>query len=107
MAERWRIKKGDMIYMRVGRDKGRTGEVLTVLRDERRVVVKGINVVKRHTKATAENPGGIVEKELSVHVSNVSLMDPETSKPTRVGVKSLEDGKKVRIAKVSGKQIDG
>lgn len=102
---RWRIKKGDQVVVRTGREKGKSGEVIEVLRDKDRVVVKGVNVVKRHTRPTPENAGGIVEKEASLHVSNVGLMDPETQKPTRVGVKILEDGKKVRVAKRSGKEI--
>ena len=102
---RWRIKKGDQVVVRTGREKGKSGEVIEVLRDKDRVVVKSVNVVKRHTRPTPENAGGIVEKEASLHVSNVGLMDPETQKPTRVGAKFLEDGKKVRVAKRSGKEI--
>lgn len=107
MAERWRIKKGDNVVVTTGKDKGKTGEVLSVLRDKRRVLVKGVNVAKRHTKPSAQNAGGgVVEKELSIHVSNVMHVDPETGKPTRVGVKITEKGNKVRVAKISGKAID-
>ena len=107
MAQRWRIKKGDRVIIRAGRDKAKTGEVLEVLRDENRVVVKGVNVVTRHTRPTPSQPGGLVTKEKSIHVSNVGLIDPQTQKPTRVGVKILENGQKVRYAKASGQQIDG
>jgi len=105
MAERWRIRKGDKVIVTTGRDKGRIGEVLEVLREERRVIVKGVNVMKRHTRPTAAQAGGIIEKELAIHVSNVAHIDPESGKATRVGVRFLEDGKKVRYAKVSGKLI--
>lgn len=105
MSERWRIKKGDTVIVTVGRDKGKKGEILRVLRDERRVVVKGVNVVKRHMRPTPSNPGGAVEKELSIHVSNVAHVDPETGQPTRVAVKMV-DGKKIRYAKKSGKHLD-
>ncbi len=105
MADRWRIKKGDKVIVRTGRDKGKVGEVLQVLREERRVVVKGVNVVKRHTRPTQTQAGGIIQKELAIHVSNVAHLDPENGKATRVGVKFLESGEKVRYAKVSGKLI--
>lgn len=105
MAQRWRIKKGDKVVVLTGRDKGVQGEVLSVLRDENRVVVQGVNIVKRHRKPTTTHPGGIEEKELSIHVSNVAHVDPETGAPTRVGVKE-EAGRKVRFAKASGALID-
>jgi large subunit ribosomal protein L24 len=105
-TDRWRLKKGDLVCVTTGKDKGKRGEILKVLREERRVVVQGINVVKKHVKASMNNAGGIVEKELSVHASNVALIDPKTDKPTRVGVKTLEDGRKVRYAKASGEVID-
>ncbi|MEI8321381.1 MAG: 50S ribosomal protein L24 [Alphaproteobacteria bacterium] len=105
MAERFRIKKGDQVIVTTGQHKGKKGEVLQVLREERRVLVKGVNVVKRHLRPTPANPDGVLEKELPLHISNVAHIDPETSKPTRVAVK-LVDGKKVRIAKRSGKQIN-
>ena len=107
MALRFRIKKGDTVIVRTGRDKNKVGEILEVLRSENRVVVKGVRVVKRHTRPTQTTPGGIIEKEASIHISNVGLLDPETRKPTRVGVKILENGRKVRYAKASGQQIDG
>ena len=106
MAQRFRIRKGDTVTVLTGKDKGKTGEVQKVIRDQNRVIVAGVNVVKRHQKATAMAAGGIVEKESSIHISNVSHIDPKSKKPTRVGVKFLEDGTKVRIARRSGQQID-
>jgi large subunit ribosomal protein L24 len=101
-----KIKKGDKVVVITGRDKGKTGEVKKVLPAENRVVVDGVNMVKRHTAPSAGNAGGIVEKEASIHVSNVAYVDPKTDKPTRVGYKTLEDGRKVRFAKRSGEIID-
>jgi len=101
-----KIKKGDKVVVITGRDKGKTGEVKQVLPAENRVVVDGINMVKRHTAPSAGNAGGIVEKEASIHVSNVAHVDPKTDKPTRIGYKTLEDGRKVRFAKRSGEIID-
>ena len=101
-----KIKKGDKVVVITGRDKGKSGEVKKVFRAENRVVVDGINMVKRHTSPSAGNAGGIVEKEASIHVSNVAYVDPKTDKPTRVGYKTLEDGRKARFAKRSGEIID-
>jgi len=101
-----KIKKGDKVIILTGRDKGKTGEVTQVLPKEDRVVVSGVNVVKRHQRATQTAPGGIVEKNASIHVSNVALADPKSGEATRVGFK-VEDGKKVRVAKKSGEVIDG
>jgi large subunit ribosomal protein L24 len=101
-----KIKKGDKVVVITGRDKGKTGEVKQVLPAENRVIVDGVNMVKRHTKPSAGNAGGIVEKEASIHVSNVAYVDPKTDKPTRIGYKTLEDGRKVRFAKRSGEIID-
>ncbi len=101
-----KIKKGDKVVVITGRDKGKSGEVKKVFPAENRVVVDGINMVKRHTSPSAGNAGGIVEKEASIHVSNVAYVDPKTDKPTRVGYKTLEDGRKVRFAKRSGEIID-
>jgi large subunit ribosomal protein L24 len=102
-----KIKKGDRVIVLAGRDKGRQGEVLRVLPAEGRVVVQGVQMVRRHQKPNVANPqGGIVSKEAPIHVSNVSLLDPKDGKPTRVGFKFLEDGRKVRYAKRSGEQID-
>ena len=101
-----KIKKGDKVVVITGRDRGKTGEVKQVLPAENRVVVDGVNMVKRHTAPSTGNAGGIVEKEASIHVSNIAYVDPKTDKPTRVGYKTLEDGRKVRIAKRSGEVID-
>jgi large subunit ribosomal protein L24 len=106
MATKLKIKKGDKVVVISGRDKGKKGEVLRVLREENRVVVQGVHMVKRHTRPAASNPGGIVEKEGSIHISNVAHEDPKSGKPTRVGYKFLEDGRKVRVARRSGETID-
>lgn len=106
MAQKLKIKKGDNVVVTTGRDAGKKGSVLKVLPSENRVIVQGVNVVKRHTKASMAGPGGIQEKELSIHVSNVAVADPKTGKPTRVGYKFLKDGSKVRVAKASGEVID-
>jgi large subunit ribosomal protein L24 len=101
-----KIKKGDKVVVIAGKDKGRGGEVLRVLPKENRVLVQGVNMMKRHTKPAMGQPGGIVEREAALHVSNVSHVDPKDSKPTRVGYKTLEDGRKVRFARRSGEVID-
>jgi large subunit ribosomal protein L24 len=107
MAAKLKIKKGDKVVVITGKDKGRQGEVIRVIPAENRAVVRGINVAKRHQKQTAAQEGGIVSKEMPVHVSNLALRDPKDGKPTRVGYKTLADGKKVRVAKRSGEVIDG
>lgn len=101
-----KIKKGDTVKVLTGRDKGKTGTVTQVLPKEDRVVVEGVNVVKRHQRATQQTQGGIIEKNAPIHVSNVALVDPKSGDATRVGFK-VEDGKKVRVAKKSGEVIDG
>ena len=101
-----KIKKGDRVVVITGRDKGKRGEVVRVLPDADRVVVSGVNIVKRHTRPTPASAGGIVEKEATIHVSNVQHIDPKTDKPTRVGFKTLEDGRKIRVARPSGEAID-
>ena len=106
MSIKLKIKKGDNVVVITGRDKGKTGSVLRVDPKESRVLVQGINVVKRHNRPAAGQSGGIIEKELSLHISNVSLIDPKSNKPTRVGYKSLADGRKVRVARRSGEVID-
>lgn len=106
MTKKFRIKKGDRVVVIAGKDKGKSGEVLRVLRAEDRVLVQGINVIKRHTRPTQLNAGGIIEREAPVHISNVAHIDPKTANPTRVGYKVLEDGRKVRFAKASGELID-
>ena len=102
-----KIKKGDNVIVLTGKDKGRTGTVLEMVTKTDRVLVQGVNVVKRHTKQSQTSEGGIVTKEAPIHVSNVALADPKDGKPTRVGVKINDDGKKVRFAKRSGDLIDG
>jgi len=101
-----KVKKGDKVVVLSGRDRGRTGEVLKVLPKERRVIVQGVNVVKRHTRPSMQTQGGIEEKEASIDVSNVAVADPKDGKPTRVGFASLDDGRKVRVARRSGETID-
>jgi large subunit ribosomal protein L24 len=102
-----KIRKGDTVQVIAGKDRGKRGEVLRVLPDEGRALVQGRNMVKRHTKPQGmSQPGGIVEKEASIHLSNLALIDPKSDKPTRVGFRVLEDGKKVRVAKASGEVID-
>jgi large subunit ribosomal protein L24 len=106
MAGKLKIKKGDKVVVITGRDKGKSGEVLRVLRADSRVVVQGVNIIKRHTRPSPGNTGGIVEKEAAIHVSNVAHVDPKSNQPTRVGYKLLEDGRKVRYAKRSGEVLD-
>ena len=101
-----KFKKGDTVMVMAGRDKGKTGEIMRVVPDEQRLYVQGVNVVKRHTRPTQTAPGGIVEKEASIHMSNVSHIDPKDDKPTRVGFKMIEGDRKVRFAKRSGEIID-
>ena len=102
-----KIKKGDTVVIMTGRDKGAKGEVLKVLPQESRVIVQGVNVVKKHRKPSQLNPqGGIENIEKPIHVSNVALADPKDDKPTRVGYKILKDGKKVRVAKRSGETVE-
>ena len=102
-----KIKKGDRVVVLTGRDKGRTGEVVSVNPADERALVRGVNQVKRHQRQTGAQQGGIITKELPVHLSNLAIADPKDGKPTRVGFKIQEDGRKVRIAKRSGAEIDG
>ena len=105
-----KIKKGDKVVVLSGRDKGRTGEVVEVRPAEDRALVRGINMVKRHQRQTAQQEGGIISKESPVHLSNLAVADPKDGKPTRVGFKFVGEGqgrKKVRVAKRSGVEIDG
>ena len=100
------IKKNDTVIVLAGEDKGKTGKVLKVLKDEQRAIVEGINMVNKSTKPNAKNPqGGFVKQEASIHISNISLIDPKSGKATRVAIQKNEDGKKVRIAKKSGEEI--
>jgi large subunit ribosomal protein L24 len=101
-----KIKKGDNVIVLTGKDKGKSGEVLSVLPAENRAVVRGVNVARKHQKQTASEQGGIVAKELPIHLSNIALADKD-GKPTRVGFKVTEDGRKTRVAKRSGDVIDG
>jgi large subunit ribosomal protein L24 len=102
-----KIKKGDKVVVLAGRDKGKSGEVLQVLPKDGRAVVRGVNMVKRHTRQTAQTEGGIISKESTIDLSNIAVADPSDGKPTRVGFKVLDDGRKVRFAKRSGDLIDG
>ena len=101
-----KIRKGDRVKVIAGRSKGKVGDVLRVLPAESRVVVSGVNMIKRHTKPNRNEQGGIVEREAAIHVSNVALIDPKSDKPTKVGFKFLEDGRKVRFARASGETLD-
>ncbi len=102
-----KIRKGDSVIVLTGKDKGKKGQVARVIPAERKLVIGGINVVKKHTKPSKLNPnGGIVSKEMPIAVSNVAILDPKTDQPTRVGFKILSDGNKVRFAKKSGEVID-
>ncbi|RMF12666.1 MAG: 50S ribosomal protein L24 [Alphaproteobacteria bacterium] len=103
---KFKIKKGDKVVVLTGRDKGKRGQVLEVLRSEDRAIVSGVNKVKRHTRPGPQGAGGIVEKEAAIHLSNLAIEDPKTGKPTRVGYRFLDDGRKVRFAKGSGEVID-
>ena len=102
-----KIRKGDKVVVLTGRDKGRTGEVIEVRPSENKAVVRGVHMVKRHQKQSASQEGGIISKESAIHLSSIALADPKDGKPTRVGFKVLEDGRKVRFAKRSGDLIDG
>jgi large subunit ribosomal protein L24 len=101
-----KVRKGDRVVVTTGRDKGKKGEVLRVYTDEGRVLVSGVNMIKKHQKQTQTQQGGIITKEAPVHVSNVAHVDPKSGEPTRVGFKVLADGRKVRVAKKSGESID-
>ena len=105
-----RIKKGDTVVIIAGRDKGRTGEVIAMRREEGRALVRGVNMVKRHQRQSTTQEGGIISKEAPIHLSNIALADPKDKKPTRIGFKFVgkgEDRRKVRVAKRSGAEIDG
>ena len=102
-----KIRKGDRVVVMAGRDKGKTGEVRLVNPTEGRAIVGGVNLVRRHTRQTAQTEGGILSKEAPIHLSNLAIADPKSGKPTRVGFKILDDGRKVRVAKRSGDLIDG
>ncbi|MDA1324140.1 MAG: 50S ribosomal protein L24 [Proteobacteria bacterium] len=101
-----KFRKGDDVIVIAGRDKGKKGNILKVFPKDSRLLVQGVNMVKRHTRPSQMNPGGIVDKEASIHVSNIAHMDPVGGKPVRVGFKILEDNRKVRVARRSGEMID-
>ena len=105
MNKKFKIKKGDTVIVLAGKDKGKSGNVTSVLKEKERVLVQGINIMKRHRKATQENPGKIEEIEASIHISNVAHVDPETGKPTRVKFE-IKDGVKKRLSVVSGSLVD-
>jgi large subunit ribosomal protein L24 len=106
MARKLKIRKGDNVVVTTGKDSGKTGEVLVVFPDTSRVLVRGVNIVKRHTKPSQTTTGGIMEREASIHISNVSHVDPKTNKASKAGYRFLEDGRKVRFARGSGEVID-
>lgn len=106
-AGKMKIKKGDEVVVIAGRDKGKKGSVLRVIPAEKRLIVQGVNMVKRHTRASMAETAGIIDKEGPIHVSNVAVADPKTGKPSRIGIKTIKDGSRVRFAKASGEIIDG
>ena len=102
-----KIKKGDKVVVTTGKDKGKDGQVLTVFPKDSKLIVSGINLVKKHTKPSRDSEGGIVSKEMPIHISNVAILDPKLNKPTKIGFKINEDGSKVRFAKASSQVLDG
>ena len=106
MPNKYKVKKGDRVVVLTGRDKGKKGEILRIITDENRAVVRGVNLVQRHTRQSTTSEGGIISKEAPIHISNIALVDPKTDGPTRVGFKTLSNGRKVRFAKKSGEVID-
>jgi len=102
------IRKNDQVIVRAGKDRGKKGRVLSVVPDQNRVIVEGVNLIKRHTRPNPQRniKGGIVEREAAIHLSNVMLVDPDTNEPTRVGTKVLSDGTRVRVSRKSGQAID-
>lgn len=102
-----KIRKGDKVVVLTGKDKGRTGEIIKMIPSEGRALVQGLNVVKRHTRQSQTQEAGIITKEAPIQVSNLALADPKDGAATKVGIKTLDDGRKVRFAKRSGEVIDG
>lgn len=103
---KFHIKSGDTVYVNAGEDKGKTGKVVKVIVDKQRAIVEGVNMVSKSRKPDAKNPqGGIVKMEAPIHISNLNVLDPKTGKPTRIGRRVNEEGKKVRFAKKSGEEI--
>jgi large subunit ribosomal protein L24 len=107
MAVKLKIRKGDRVVVTTGKDKGKQGSVLKVFPSDNRAVVQGVNVARRHQKQSAAQQGGIIAKEMPIHISNLAHIDPKDGKPTRIGYKFLSDGKRVRVAKRSGEEING
>lgn len=105
-GKKWKIRRGDRVEVLAGRDRGKRGDVLRVYKEKERLLVQGVNMVKRHRKASVESQGGIEEQESTIHISNVSLIDPKTDKATRVGFRFLEDKSKKRFARKSGEILD-
>ena len=106
MAAKFKVKKGDRVVVLAGKDKGKTGEILKMIPEDQRAIVQGVNMMKRHTTPSQAGAGGIVEREATLTVSNLAHVDPKDSNATRIGYKTLEDGRKVRYAKRSGEVID-
>ena len=106
MAKKYKIKKGDQVVILTGKDKGKKGNIIDIITKRNRVLIQGISMVKRHTKPSPASKGGIEDKESSVHISNVSIVDPKDGKPSKIGFKFLDKGKKVRFSKRSGEVID-
>ncbi len=106
MTAKLKIRKGDRVIVTTGKDKGKTGDVLKILTKQGRAIVQDVNMIKRHQRPTQTSGGGIVEKEAAIHISNLAHIDPKDDKPTRIGYKTLEGGRKVRFAKRSGEVID-
>jgi large subunit ribosomal protein L24 len=104
--KKFRVKKGDKVKIIAGKDKGKEGEILKVIREKDRVLVAGVNMVKKHQKASMQSAGGIVEREASIHISNVAAIDPKSGAATKVGYKILKDGEKVRVARKSGENLN-
>lgn len=105
--KKFKLKRGDEVIVITGKDKGKKGSIMKVLTDSDRLIVGGINMVKRHQKPSQLSQGGIIEKEASIHISNVALVDPKLGKPTRVGFKFDKDGEKFRFSKRSGEAVNG
>jgi large subunit ribosomal protein L24 len=106
MKKKFKIKKNDNVMELSGKDAGKTGNVINIITERDRALVSGVNLVKKHTKATQNNQAGIITKEASIHISNIAVVCPKTGVPTKVGFKMLEAGKKVRFAKKSGEILD-
>lgn len=105
-TRKFHVKTGDMVYVIAGKEKGKTGKVIRVLREKNKVLVEKLNIIKRHSRPSQKNPsGGIIEKEAPIHISNVMLYDPTARRPVRVGHRVIASGEKVRYSKKSGEEI--